>query len=244
MLDDPRNWTSNIEWSNFYWENNVLGIYKIISDRLLSKLTPELINLYSSNGYHFSSSSALSSMEKLDSNNLLLDRVFNASFWIIVENYENSTNEKLHVILNRKKFEITYTDQNEKVEKIEIPYFVQSSDNLTMLETQVEYVSCQIKELENLVSETKDSELMNEIDKKKLFLNGFYLEIAEENKILEEQKNQILDLEYWGKIIKNVLSADLPIINNQNKTQSGLVYHIIEINFSGELNINITHQIH
>ena len=137
MQNDPRNWTSNTEWSNFYWANNALGIYKIISDRLLNKLTPEIIELYSSSGYKFSSSNAIGSMEKLDKNNLLLDREFSTSIWLVVDNYDHSTCEKLDVILNREKFEMTYTDQADNIEKIEIPYYVEESPDFKNLNNEI-----------------------------------------------------------------------------------------------------------
>jgi hypothetical protein len=138
MLYDPSNWTSNTEWSNFYWANNALGIYKIISDRLLYKVTPDIIELYRSRGYMFSSSDAISGMEKLDSNNLLLDREFSTSIWLVVDNYDNSTSEKLHVILNREKFELTYTDQSDNTEKIEIPFYVEESSEYINLKIELE----------------------------------------------------------------------------------------------------------
>jgi hypothetical protein len=244
MLDDPRNWTSNTEWSNFYWANNVLGIYKIISDRLLYKLNPEIIELYRSHGYLYSSSNAIGRMEILNRNNLLLDREFSTSIWLVVDNYDDSTYEKLHVILNREKFEMTYNDYSDNTEKIEIPYNVEESADLFNLKIELNEIRSYTEKLELFykASDRKDDKIKDKLDNLKLKHQNIYTEYIQVKERQELPKNQIIDLSYWGDKIKKMLLAELPELDD-NMPKTGYKYHVIDIEFQGTVKIEISDKI-
>ena len=243
MLNDPRNWTTNTEWSNFFWINNALGIFKIISDRLLFKLTPELIELYRSNGYYFSSSNAISVLEKFDNYNLLLDREFSTSIWLVVDNYENSTNEKLNVILNKEKFSMTFTDHADIAETIEIPYYVQESSALIELNEQLNIIRINIDQSKLAYKESglTADEIKGKLELVELGYNDIYNQYIQEKNRLEEQINQVIDIGFWGNKIKKMLSAELPDLDNN--TIKGRMYHVIEVGFSGIIKTDVTTKI-
>ena len=72
-------------------------------------------------------------------------------------------------------------------------------------------------------------------------LIDIYNQYIQEKNRLEEQRNQVIDIGFWGNKIKKMLSAELPDLDNN--TRKGRMYHVIEVDFSGIFKTDVTTKI-
>jgi hypothetical protein len=93
------------------------------------------------------------------------------------------------------------------------------------------------------INSSTDVKIKNELDNLKLRYENIYIKYTQEQKKIEDQKNEIIDISYWGNKIKKMLAADLPDLDD-NKPRTGLKYHVIDVQFQGTVKIEISNKIH
>lgn len=120
--NDPRNWSSDTEWTNFFWRTNVLGIVQTIHDNIIDKFLPNILDAYSSNGFYFGKANDFQIMREFFRHNLLLDKFFKISLYSNIYNSDN-TSETLNLSLNETSFNLEIINQNFKTESFRIEYF-------------------------------------------------------------------------------------------------------------------------
>jgi len=154
--NDPRNWSSNTDWTNFFWRVNALGMVKIIHDSIVDKFTPNIIETYTSKGFLFEKANDFQVMREFFRHNLLLDKFFKISLYSNINNSDNSF-ETLNLSLAEASFNLEITDRNFKKDSFRIEYFGNEINKEIDLDTWGDKVRKLLKaDLPDLLDSRKD----------------------------------------------------------------------------------------
>ncbi|MEI7474827.1 MAG: hypothetical protein WCK67_08605 [bacterium] len=252
----PSNWESDEEWSNFFWKNNVLGLYKIISDCLLAQFPKGYMSSFTEKGLHYKSEESIALMRYFENNNLLLLKKFTFSLWVVINSEIENYFEKVEIKLNDNSFVLKYEDSEGKFEELFIPRIIETYEEMRRNNSEINNLidklletDKQIKQYErnfnyNISSQAIEyykKEIAAGNEKIKKINNDIRLceiELQERIKKLNLLHELELDLAKWGVIFKRILKTKLFDLSLLTKKTKQSFIHVIEVEFYGNENAN------